>query len=1445
YVPLDPAYPTERLSYMISHSQMRVLVTQQDLISLIPEHEAKVVCLDSDWADISQASDENPCSGVTVENLAYVIYTSGSTGKPKGVQLPHGAVTNFLSTMAIKPGLTANDVLLAITTISFDIAVLELYLPLILGAKVVLVSREVAVDGIKLLKLIQDSQATVMQATPATWQLLLATGWSGKSQLKVLCGGEALSPQLASQMLERVASVWNMYGPTEATVWATTYELNSPTQLDNHKPAILIGKPIGKTETYILDQYFQPVPIGVRGELYIGGVCLAKGYLHQEDLTSERFIPHPFSDQPNARIYRTGDVAKYLPNGDIEYISRIDNQVKIRGFRIELGEIEVLLAKHPVIRQLAVIVREDIPGDKRIVAYIVSDEHQTITVNDLRSFLAQNLPQYMIPSAFVTLEALPLTPNGKVDRKALLSFSAPNTKVKIEREDITTPTIGDGEFKTDRTISPNETQKILTNIWQEVLKIDDIGIHDNFFELGGHSLLMAQLRNKVEEILGLQISIVEVFQYPTIQTLSKYLGNRNQGQEQNSKYKSNSNLREQTASADFSKDIAIIGMAGRFPGSANINKFWHNLRNGVESIAQLSDDELKLAGVDPKLLNDPNYVKVAAIIPKIEEFDASFFGYSPREAQVIDPQQRLYLECAWEALENAGYQPDSDDYTIGVYGGVAPSTYLLNNILQNSDLAEGRLIDSASWLQAFIGNSGDFLTTRVAYKLNLTGPAINVQTACSTSLVAVHIACQSLLKGECDIALAGGVSLQQKTGYIHEEGMIFSPDGHCHAFDAAAKGIVSGDGVGIVVLKPLKQAIADGDYIYATIKGSAINNDGNLKVGYTAPGVDGQAAVIAAAQRDAVVDPETITYVETHGTGTPLGDPIEIAGLTQAFRTKTDRKGYCAIGSVKSNIGHLNTAAGVTSLIKTALALKHQQIPPSLNFEQPNPEIDFANSPFYVNTKLSKWESKGSPRRAGVSSFGFGGTNAHVVLEEWDDALQKSKVKSQKSKELLVISAKTASALDTATINLATHLKENPEINLADVAYTLSIGRVGFNHRRIVVASDIEDAVNTLNTVDKKRVFTNSGTVKPRSVVFMFSGQGSQYVNMARELYETEAYFQEQVDLCCEILQPHLGFDLRDVLYPSAEETEAATEKLTQTATTQPALFVIEYAISQLWIKWGITPVAMIGHSIGEYVAATLAGVFSLEDALALVAARGQLMQSMAPGSMLAVPLPENAVKPLLEGTSLQIAVINSPSNCVVSGTTAAIETFAKQLAEKGIEGRSLHTSHAFHSQMMEEILAPFTDKVKQIRLNAPAIPFVSNVTGTWITVEDATNPSYYAQHLREAVRFADGVKQFFDNPDQILLEVGPGRTLSTLAKRHPDKPSEQITLTSVRHPQDEYSDVSFILNNLGQMWLAGLEVNCSAFYGEQKYYRVPLPTYPFERKRYWIEPTKQTTETK
>lgn len=900
-----------------------------------------------------------------------------------------------------------------------------------------------------------------------------------------------------------------------------------------------------------------------------------------------------------------------------------------------------------------------------------------------------------------------------------------------------------------------------------------------------------------------------------------------------------------TFNAEYSIDqsaVAIIGMAGRFPGAKNIDELWKNIQNGIESITFFSNEELLAAGVNPTLINDPNYVKASPKLDDLEKFDAFFFDYSAKESLYMDPQQRIFLECAWEALENSGYQANNKDYTIGIYGGSSISLYLLNTIIYGNRTYAGHLTSSRESL-IFGGNVPESLTTRVAYKLNLTGPAVHLSTACSTSLVAVHLACQSLLNGECEIALAGGVSYlgSQKEGYLYEEGLVLSPDGHCRSFDAKGQGTLWGNGVGMVVLKMLDEALADGDHIYAVIRGSAVNNDGNLKVSHSAPSVDAQARAIYQAQDVAGIDPETITYIEAHGTATALGDPIEIAALTQAFRAKTDKNGYCAIGSLKSNIGHLSEASGVAGLIKTVLALKHQQIPPSLHFKTQNPQIDFENSPFYVNTELKAWERNGSPRRAGVSSFGMGGTNAHVVLEEWE--AQSEDDRSTRNQQLFLLSAKTPMALETATTNLINYLEQHPELNRADVAYTLAAGRKAFNHRRIAVVRNTEDVTDVFVSQAGQRTLTNGGEVKSRSVVFMFSGQGSQYVNMAHELYKTEAVFQTHVDHCCQLLKPHLGLDLRDILYPAPDQTEIAAEKLKQTSIAQPALFVIEYSLAQLWISWGIKPTALIGHSIGEYVAATLAEVCALKDALLLVAKRGQLMQSMPEGSMLAIPLPENQVKPLLQGLSLEIATINSPANCVVSGPTEAIDAFEQQLAQQIIEGHRLHTSHAFHSAMMEPILEPFMKEIKRIPLNAPTIPFVSNLTGTWITPEEATNPNYYAQHLRSCVRFAEGLTQFFDDPDQVLLEVGPGRTLSTLVKRHPSKAAKQITLTSIRHPKEDISDVTVLLRSLGELWLAGIEVDWSKYYSEATHYRVPLPTYPFERQRYWIEPKPLKSE--
>ncbi|MCC5623715.1 type I polyketide synthase [Nostoc sp. CHAB 5715] len=858
-----------------------------------------------------------------------------------------------------------------------------------------------------------------------------------------------------------------------------------------------------------------------------------------------------------------------------------------------------------------------------------------------------------------------------------------------------------------------------------------------------------------------------------------------------------------------------------------MDPFWQNLRNGIESISTFTDEEVISDGMNPAAINDRNYVKASAILEDIDLFDAAFFSFNPKEAEITDPQHRVFLECACVALENAGYDSNRYESRIGVYAGASLNNYY------SLDLNRDR-IGSAQCYQTVIGNDKDFLTTRVSYKLNLTGPSITVQTACSTSLVATTLACQSLLNYQCDMALAGGVSIHvpQKTGYLYEQGGTLSPDGHCRAFDAKAQGTTIGNGVGIVVLKRLSDALADGDCIHAVIKGSAINNDGSGKIGYTAPSVNGQAEVIAEAMMLAGVDPETISYIEAHGTGTALGDPIEIAALSQVFRSSITKKGFCGIGSVKTNIGHLDAAAGIAGLIKTILALKHKQIPPSLNFEQPNPQIDFANSPFYVNTKLTQWKTNGFPRRASVSSLGIGGTNAHVIVEE-APVLEPSSL--SRSWQLLLLSAKTESALETATENLANHLQLHPDVNLADVAHTLQVGRGEFNHRRVLVSKDIQDAASALQLRDPQRIFTRLVENGDRSIAFMFPGQGAQYVDMGKELYQTEPIFQQQIDLCCELLQPHLGLDLRSVIYPNESESKAAAEKLQQTAITQPALFVVEYALAQFLMSWGISPSAMIGHSIGEYVAACLAGVMSLEDALALVAIRGRLMQQLPSGAMLSVSQSAAEIKNLLN-ENLSLAASNAPSLCVVSGTHEAVDTIHQQLIALGVECRRLHTSHAFHCAMMELIIEPFIKEVKKVKLNPPQIPFISNVTGTWITAEKATDPNYWATHLRHTVEFTAGISTLQQEPNRILVEVGPGRTLCTFAQKH----SDVRELCSLRHPKEKQSDVAFLLNTLSKLWLYGVQIDWSGFYTNERRYRLPLPTYPFERQRYWIEDYKQ-----
>jgi acyl transferase domain-containing protein len=882
-----------------------------------------------------------------------------------------------------------------------------------------------------------------------------------------------------------------------------------------------------------------------------------------------------------------------------------------------------------------------------------------------------------------------------------------------------------------------------------------------------------------------------------------------------------------TESRDEGPDgIAIVGMAGRFPGAATLEELWRNLRDGVESIGPLTDEDLAEAGVPPDLAARRDYVRRSPFLDGVELFDAELFGFNPGEAALLDPQHRIFLECSWQALEDAGYDPLRYSGWIGLYAGAAQSAYRLVNLR-----GEGEVADPLRSLQLQLATDKDHLATRVAYKLNLRGPCLTVQTACSSSLVAVDLARQSLLSYSCDMALAGGVaiSLPQRAGYLFQEGGVLSADGRCRPFDARATGTLFGGGAGVVVLKRLRDALAAGDHVRAVIRGSAVNNDGAVKVGYTAPGVDGQARVIAMAQAVAGVDPETITYVEAHGTGTLLGDQIEIEALTQAFRSGTTRRGYCAIGSVKANFGHLETAAGVAGLIKTVLALEHSEIPPSLHCERPNPQIDFEASPFFVNTALRPWKRGTSPRRAGVSSFGMGGTNAHLVLEEAPLALATT---PSRPSQLLLLSARTPSALERVAGQLASHLESRPEESLADVAFTLQIGRHPLACRRAVLCGDRQEALRALR--DPALSITGY-SVAQRSAIFLFPGQGSLAWRPIAALYEAEPEFRAEFDRYSAMFVARLGFDPRTVLATAEPNDGGAAPSSLRTDHAQATLFTVETSLAQVLIRWGVKPAAMIGHSLGECSAACVAGVFAPADAVELVAARGRLMASLPPGGMLAVELPEDGLRPFLTA-GLDLAAVNGPRQCIVAGTLEEVAELQSLLKGRGVRCTRLATAHAFHSRMVEPTLDRFRQVLEGVELRRPRLPFVSNVTGDWITEAEATSPEYWVRHLRQTVRFGAGLEALLRSAEGPLVEIGPGRVLSGLV-REPAAAQGRAVLSTFLPPGSAESAERFLFHTLGRLWVEGVELDGEGLYAAEKRRRLPLPTYPFERQRHWIEP--------
>jgi len=1381
---------------IISDSKANFFITSVSKKAL--SHSSQTIFVENFKAFDDNLKEEPLDLQVPSQSMAYLIYTSGSTGKPKGVKVSHANTINLLFSLAKQPGINKKDKIFAHTTISFDLTIMEIFLPLLHGACVVLVDEETKRDGRLLLeKAIQDN-ITIMWGTPGIWQILLDSGWNKPLSIKVLIGGEAVPLPLARKLLSKCRELWNIYGPTETTVCCLL------TKISEKDDPITVGRPIANTHIYLVDEMGNPVKNGEIGEIAIGGDGVSLGYLNRPELTAERFVPDPYSEKENDKMYLSGDLGKLLPNGQVQCLGRKDDQVKIRGNRIELGEIESVLNTLPNIKRATVVVNDQISEDAQLVAYL-----QPIGSNrdleNIQKQLREVLPNFMIPSFYIWVEELLLNTNGKIDKTKL-------PPPVFKRPDNAPP------LKKART----QREKELLGIWKEQLHISDLGIDDNFFEMGGTSLLVQRLATNIRKDLDIELSVTKIYQFPTISGLAAYIekGATFNRVEKDAKRKS----------VHKSGDIAVIGMAGRFPGANSIQELWEILRDGKETISFFEPEELD-ATIPELIRKDPLYVKARGIVPSVKEFDALFFGLNPKVASAMDPQQRLFLEIAWEVLEKSGHLSSHYKGNIGVYAGTGTNTYYKNNLFSDKDL-----IDQIGQLQLDTLNEKDYIASRTAYHLDLKGPAVNVQSACSTSLLAIAEAVEAIRNGHCDVALAGGSSITSPiySGHLYQEGSMLSSDGHCRSFDAEGKGTVFSDGAGVVLLKSLEAAQTDGDKIYGLIKGVGLNNDGGNKGSFTAPSAEGQARAISNALRDAQISPSAISYVEAHGTATPLGDPIEIEGLKLAFGEQIHH-GYCALGSIKSNMGHLTAAAGVAGFIKTVLAINHKQIPPSLGYSVPNPVIDFENSPFYVNQKLHNWNGK-DPLKAGVSSFGVGGTNVHVVVEEYT---RKSKPANfERPLQLLAWSAKSEKSAEAYGSVLGSYIEKTPTVTLADVAYSLNVTRGNFNHRRFTLAGSANKAAQSLILKDDSLVKSAELSVAPNELVFLFPGQGAQYLQMGRTLYEHEKVFREAVDNCAELLMDVLKLDIRKIIFPKESNTTAET-KLRDTRFTQPAIFVIEYALSQLWINWGVNPTLLCGHSIGEFVAAHLAGIFSLKEGLKLVAIRGQLISEVPTGSMLSVRLAANQVAQLLPD-ELSIAAINSDHLCVVSGPDSSMEDFARLMNEKAVPHKFLSTSHAFHSAMMDPALNSFEEEVGKIHLNHPKLPIISTVTGKQLTKKEATNPKYWANHLRDTVQFSDALDTIFAIEDPLLLEVGPGQSLITLARQKKAAKST-INLASLPGAKNDSGngDYFVLLNSLGQLWLKGLEPDWSAFYAGQAREKVSLPSYVFDRKPCWINPSE------
>ncbi|MDQ0191714.1 non-ribosomal peptide synthetase/type I polyketide synthase [Paenibacillus wynnii] len=1409
YVPIDPAYPAARKEYIFEDADIKLLITSSECEF---KEDWNIDFLSIDDPETYSGDYSNLAEELDPFSLAYIMYTSGSTGKPKGVMVENHSVVNTLMDLERRFPLGKDDVYLLKTSFTFDVSATEFF-GWFMGEGALLVLEP---DGEKnpqfILNEISKHAVTHINFVPTMFRLFLELFDMNSNLAKlnplrwIFVGGEAVTPDILQKFnaLQTNISLENVYGPTECTIWVSHYSLKNYNGAAN----VPIGQPLNESRWYVVGNNEHLQPVGIPGELCLSGVGLARGYLNMTALTEEKFVPNPFFEEgidPECYryMYRTGDLVRWLPSGTIEYLGRIDFQVKVRGVRLEVGEIENALSECEGIVQAVVVVKKQEGKPGVLCAYYLSENE--IPVSELKDHLSNSLPAYMIPSFFVHKTELPHNNSGKIDRNALIADLAFIKETSIEY------------------VSPGtELESQIASVWQEVLSVPLVGLDDNFFEIGGNSLSLIQVHNKLRKLVNLEFTITLFFQAPTVRLLAEHfsktetevIGNRE------AYFKRNQKIVRQ--------DIAIIGMSVHVPGAENVFDFWDNLKNEKESIHFYQDDELKELGIDSDLLNSANYVKAKGRLQGVDYFDPQFFGYTPGEVRMMSPQLRLLYQGTWEALEDAGYFPNSDSSKIGMFMGGSDDFEWYKHVLFGDT-------DFSNKYQAFTLSTNHFLASRVSYKLDIKGPVFSALTGCSTTLVTPHLACQSLILGECDLAVAGGITIELPNdgGYLYEDGMMFSPDGHCRPFDAQAQGTVFSNGMGLVVLKRLDEALEDGDQIYAVIKGSAINNDGNQKVGFLAPSVTGQTEVIQEAYRVAGIDPETVSYVEAHGTGTLLGDPIEVESLSKAFAS--DKKQFCVLGSVKGNVGHTDTAAGVVGLAKVALSLKHKYIPGTVNYQDPNPKIDFKNTPFMVKEHGTEWGKEPLTKgllRAGINSFGVGGTNAHMVLEEPPVTSDSS---PDEQVNVLPFSAKSAEALRETSKKVVEYLLENPGTRLTDAAWTLQVGRMPFPYRSTLVINESfrnepERMLKNLNETALYEVKASN-----RKVYFMFPGQGSQYQGMGRDLYHSadrsamSKIFKRHIDQVFDLLKEEERAEFKELIYGDQHP-----HKINQTEYSQFALFATSYALAKTLMELGIQPAGMIGHSIGEVTAAAVAGVFALKDAVEIVRIRGQVMQKQEPGVMLAVMADAGEVEKELE-PNVWLALENTTRSCVVGGSEQAIVHFERKLEKLGLKFVRVKTSHAFHTPMMEQAAQEFQQILAQYTMNEPLIPIVSNTRGTWVQEKDMTNPEYWSKHILKTVKFSKNLSEILKNKDDVFIEVGAGRTLSTFARQHESRADGQHFINLIRHPQEIENDVEYTNKKFGEIWCAGIQVDWVALKGSSVRKRLSLPTYVFDKVHFPI----------